>query len=491
MNLKKLIYFFSSLLVIAFPVANFKYKIFRGVSCHFLHQFEKTVSFPFSVPDLFQKYIHFYLTDFAIVAIFIGLCFLKETRMHELFFNRHSRYLTFYSLAAFFSILFSLFSSYFLQYTALINLILALLAFHLVFVIYQKRLDLISRILWGLLIVSSLECVIGVGQFVMQHHLGLQFLSEPAVNPYMHNIAVFDLSEGKQFLSGWFPWIPEGHTRILRSHGTFDHPNIFAGYLAITLFVSYYAYITSTKRRGGFLILLLIALQILTLVLTFARGGFFGWIFGTIIFFSIGLTKKTTFSPAMKKKIFMLGAFLLTVVTGILIFLSTYLIDRGGIINYNGLSMASDQGRLFYYRIAFLLILYSPFIGIGFNGFSLFPYGILNPELKELSQAGGLSHNIYLQIAAETGIIGLTCLFLFIVSLFKPYIKKRFSPLSLTLGIIFITMLFIGLADHYWIAYTSGRLMFFLFGGLFAACTAAEISHACETNATVPLSSCH
>ena len=174
-----------------------------------------------------------------------------------------------------------------------------------------------------------------------------------------------------------------------------------------------------------------------------------------------------------------------------LVFLSTYLIDRGGIINYNALSMASDQGRLFYYRIAYLLILYSPFIGVGFNGFSLFPYGILNPELKELSQSGGLSHNIYLQIAAETGIIGLTFLILFIVSLFKPYIKKRFTPLSLTLGIIFITMLLIGLADHYWIAYTSGRLMFFLFGGLFAACTAGEISHACETNATVPLSSSH
>ena len=133
------------------------------------------------------------------------------------------------------------------------------------------------------------------------------------------------------------------------------------------------------------------------------------------------------------------------------------------------------------------MILSSPLIGISFNGFALFPYETLLPELEGANSLGALSHNIYLQTAAETGLFGLTLLILFILSLYAPYLKKRFTPLSLTLGIIFFCMLLTGLVDHFWLTYTSGRLMFFLFGGLFAASTAGELSLGEKEGSTLPI----
>ena len=114
---KKLLYFFAALLIILFPFLNAFWKVFRGVSIFFVHYFERKASFDFHIPPLFQKYIHFYITDFWVIALMIGAFILKEIRFKELFFNPHSRFLTLYVLAAFLSILFSLFSCYFLQYT--------------------------------------------------------------------------------------------------------------------------------------------------------------------------------------------------------------------------------------------------------------------------------------------------------------------------------------------------------------------------------------
>ena len=480
----KILYFLMGLLIAAFPIGNFHFKFFRGVSCHFFHHYERVAPFLFTMPPLFQKFICFYLTDFFIVVILIGLVIQKKVRMKEFFFNAHSRYLTFFIFTAFLSIVFSIFSNYYLQYTTLLNLTLAFLGFHLVYMLYKNRLDLIRPTLWVFLSVTALECAIGIGQFLMQHHLDLQFLAEPKISPYMDNIAVFSLAKGNVFLFGHLPWIPENHSIILRAHGTFDSPNIFGGYLCISLFISYYGFITSTKRWARGFLLSFIPIQILTIAFTFSRGSIFAWIFATLIFFGIGLMKKTIFSPETKKHFYKLGVFIGIGIIIVFALLYNHLYDRGGFININSLSSSSDQGRLLYYHIACLLFLHAPFLGIGYNGFALFPYGTLAPELEGANTVGSLSHNIYLQTAAETGLIGLSLLLLFILSLYKPYLKKQFTPLSLTLAIIFFSMLLIGIVDHFWLTYTSGRLMFFLFGGLFAACTTAEVSQ--ERKATVP-----
>ncbi len=465
----KLLYFFTALLIVIFPFVNFFYKVFRGISVFFVHHFEKHSSFHFNIPPLFQKYIHFYLTDFWIVGLMIGAFLLKEVRFKELFFNRHSRYLTLYVGVAFFSIVFSLFSNYFFQYITLINLTIAFLSFHLVYILFAKREDLIKPILWAFVGIAMMECLIGIGQFLLQKSLGLSFLSEPQVTPYMDNIPIYPLTEGNRALFDLLPWVPEGHVNILRALGTFDHPNIFGAYLSIALFLSYFLFTTSEKRWHKAPLLVSIPLLIISLGLTFSRGPIFAWMVGTVIFFIVGFIKRKMFSEKERK-----GFYFLSLLIGAGFLLTTtllfeHLVARGGFVNYNEVATQSDSGRILYYRLAILMFLAHPILGIGFNSYSLFPYETLNPALAGTNPTGAFAHNFFLQIASETGILGLTLVFLFIFSMVFYLRKQEMTPLKLVLGTIFLTFLLLGMVDHFLWTYTSGRLMFFLFSALFAA----------------------
>lgn len=470
----KILYLFSALLIVLFPFVNFFYKFFRGVSVSFTHYFQRHASFNFQVPPLFQKYIHFYFTDFWIMGLMIGAFLLKEMRFKELFFNRHSRFLTLYVGVSFLSIVFSIFSNYFYQYVALINLTIAFISFNLIYLLFSKRTDLIVPILWAFVAIATIECLIGMGQFLTQQSLGLRFLSEPQITPYMENIPIYPLTEGNRALFDKLPWIPEGHTNILRSLGTFDHPNIFGAYLSIALFLSYMLFITTTKKSCKVALLLLIPFQIITLGLTFSRGPIFAWMLGTFAFFVVGFLKRKIFSESERK-----GLYLLTLLISagfLLAFFALFeqFIARGGFMNYNGIASGSDSGRLLHYRLALTLFISYPILGIGFNSYSLFPYEMVHPLFKGANPTGALAHNIYLQIASETGALGLTLFFLFLFSILLLIRKREMTPLRLVLGSIVFTFLILGLVDHFLWTYTSGRLMFFLFLALFAASFSKE-----------------
>ncbi|MDN3509498.1 MAG: O-antigen ligase family protein [Candidatus Neptunochlamydia sp.] len=404
----------------------------------------------------------------------IAAFFLKEICFKELFFNRHSCFLTLYVGVAFLSILFSIFSNYFYQYTTLINLTLAFISFHLIYLLFSKRTALIVPILWAFVAIATLECLIGIGQFLAQQSLGLRFLSEPQITPYMENIPIYPLTEGNRALFDKLPWIPEGRTNSLRCLGTFDHPNIFGAYLSIALFISYMLFITTTKKGYKIALFFLIPLQIITLGLTFSRGPIFAWMIGTSAFFIIGFVKRKIFSEKERK-----GFYLLTLLISAGFFLALFvlfeqLIARGGFINYNGITSGSDSGRLLYYHLALMLFISHPILGIGFNGYSLFPYETVHPFFEGANATGALAHNIYLQIASETGALGLILFFLFILSILLLIRKREVTPLRLALGSIFFTFLMLGLVDHFLWTYTSGRLMFFIFSALFAASFSRE-----------------
>ncbi|MCB1107248.1 MAG: O-antigen ligase family protein [Chlamydiia bacterium] len=458
----KLLYIFTILFISAFPFANTFFKVFRGVSVSFFHLFERTASFTVTLPPLFQKYIHFHLTDFWIVGLLSAALLMKEVKVKELFFNRHSRYLTLFILAAFVSIFFSLFSTYLTQYAALINLTIASITFHLIYLLLSKRSEWIATALWLFIGVAALECLIGTGQFIFQKSLGLSFLSEPQVSPSMNNIAVYPLTETNRHFFDKLPWIQPNLSVVLRSHGTFDHPNIFGGYLVIALFISYYLFTQTTSRMKKGCLFALIPFLILTLALTFSRGPFFAWVLGSLLFFSVGIFKKEKGVGQLAGLIG--GAALITI-----FLLFQQFIARGGFVNYTSLPSASDGDRIFYYKLASTLFAHHPFLGIGYNGFALFPYGSLDPSFAGANPMGALAHNIYLQVASETGLVGLSLMALFIFSLIIPPFKQRFSSLSLTLMTILFSLLLMGCVDHFLWTYNSGRTMLFIFCALLAA----------------------
>ena len=157
----KLLYILTLLLIAAFPLGNTFFRVFRGLSVSSLHFFEKTASFTVSLPPLFHKYIHFYVTDFWIVGLLIFALALREVSWKELFWNRHSRFLTCYGGIACLSIALSLFATYFFQYTVLLNFLIATTAFHLIFTLFSRREKWIHLALWAFIGVAALDCLIG------------------------------------------------------------------------------------------------------------------------------------------------------------------------------------------------------------------------------------------------------------------------------------------------------------------------------------------
>src|SRR5690606_17649608 len=75
-----------------------------------------------------------------------------------------------------------------------------------------------------------------------------------------------------------------------------------------------------------------------------------------------------------------------------------------------------SSGRLHFWSIAFKIFLANPVIGSGFDAFGVAftRYDTWNGMFR-VEQA----HNDYLQILAEGGVLGLTCVLAFVVLLFQ------------------------------------------------------------------------
>jgi O-antigen ligase len=130
----------------------------------------------------------------------------------------------------------------------------------------------------------------------------------------------------------------------------------------------------------------------------------------------------------------------------------------------NTLAYQSDQERIVYQNAAFAIIRDHPFFGVGFNNFSLemkkYTHGSVPEEFSHPV------HNIFLLIASETGLIGLSFFCFFIGSIFWSMARGGLSLENATLTSVLIGYVFIGGCSHYFLTWQNGRLMLFLLLGL-------------------------
>jgi len=122
--------------------------------------------------------------------------------------------------------------------------------------------------------------------------------------------------------------------------------------------------------------------------------------------------------------------------------------------------------RLLYQEVAIEMIKAKPILGVGYKNFVLEMDNYTKEPLKPHQHQP--VHNIYLLIAAETGMAGLILFLLFIGAILLSAWKSKLTALSITLLAIFIGFLFIGFFDHYLWTIQQGQLMFFLVAGLLA-----------------------
>ena len=78
--------------------------------------------------------------------------------------------------------------------------------------------------------------------------------------------------------------------------------------------------------------------------------------------------------------------------------------------------------RIYYYATALQLFLTHPVLGVGAGNYQFFDRSL------EGEAAGGIAHNQFLTVAAETGVIGLLMFLWLVIALFKIRKQLRLFP---------------------------------------------------------------
>jgi hypothetical protein len=173
--------------------------------------------------------------------------------------------------------------------------------------------------------------------------------------------------------------------------------------------------------------------SIIALFLTYSRTGMVMLIVGIVVYLSF------------YKKLKILFFALISLIVLFFIF-------AGDLEGLNPLRSASVIARLDSLQNAFIIFLYNPVIGIGFNAYryAQIYYGFRGGDLSLTSHADAGSDNSYLFVAATTGVIGLFLFFSFLKRIIESLLDlpRELKAISLSTlasilaGSIFTNILF-------------------------------------------------
>lgn len=232
---------------------------------------------------------------------------------------------------------------------------------------------------------------------------------------------------GKDFLRGYPLPYWGGHIfsfDLPRIQASMHNPNSFACYLVaviplvITLFFYY------PRKRINYFLLITVLLGLFNLFNTFSRGAGLGLV-AALVTFSIA---KRDWKPL---------AVLSSMVLLFLIAAPKPVLDW----IYSNLNLydffIEEGGRRLHWQAAVNMIKAHPFIGVGVNTFS-----INYAQYKSAADTftGWYAHNSYLQLAAETGLAGLTIFFSIVIVVvagwWRTYIRIQDKALAaISLGV--------------------------------------------------------
>lgn len=209
---------------------------------------------------------------------------------------------------------------------------------------------------------------------------------------------------------------------FVRVRATFNHFNDFATYLIVLFFINYGFFIYFRKFRSIIFSLGLALLIMINLFFTYSRGGWLSFLLVSL-FLVVFLKDKKNRAFFISFLIFFLYV----------IFTVPSLRDRFIFILKDG----GDSDRFRMWRIAFSMFQESPLLGKGLGLFMdyLPKYIFILPQY---------AHNCYLQILAETGLLGLIPFLWFLGEIIfraGKKISKNIDSLFLGLFIGFLVLL--------------------------------------------------
>jgi O-antigen ligase len=249
---------------------------------------------------------------------------------------------------------------------------------------------------------------------------------------------------------------------ILRPYATFPHPNVLAGYLlcsfllCITLFRSFGTVLSKA------LIVSSLFISSLALFLTFSRITILAWFMLLFVLILKKIIQQKNLRSVISVVVgILLILFVLTVFFPLLMsrFLHTSLTEQSVV-----------QRALLNQETAIMIDTHLLF-GVGLGNF--LPTLAVKNQLLSLTFGLQPVHNIFLYVAAETGIIGFM---LFCWLLFQTYFHNwkmgaqtenlQVRELHFGFGLLLLLVLFTGMFDHYWLTLQQGQLLFSCIIGL-------------------------
>lgn len=238
----------------------------------------------------------------------------------------------------------------------------------------------------GLLFTVALQGLIAVGQHLTSSSLGLEFFGAPEI------------------MKGY-----AGLALISRAAGTLGHPNSLALYLGLLLPLNLSLLLSPMRRSLKLILLGTFILGIAGLVATLSRGGFVATTLGMTLVLLFHGKKRFGLLPALA---FLSFLFLLAAV--LVLGTSNPIQKRFFKEDYG-----NAYGRVVIMRVAFELIRSHPFLGVGLNQYTDASRAYDTTPQQIVALWNTPVHNLYLFIAGETGLIGLSLFLIFLISVVR------------------------------------------------------------------------
>ncbi len=311
---------------------------------------------------------------------------------------------------------------------------LSLVSALVVFVLVLKSPALFrERALKFFLLGLIVPALLGIIQFSSQLAPANKYFGLAAHNPDDLGVSVIETNSG----------------RFLRAYGSFDHPNILGGVMALgAVLALFLALKNKTKKAERAVLLALFLIFSAALFTSFSRAAILAF---ALALLALIFSQRQTFWRQGSS--FIIG---LIILSALAFFAYQPLVNSRANLN-NRLEVKSISERTLYLQQAGKIIINNPVRGVGLGGYTITLMNIY-PNLPAWFYQP--VHNYWLLVWAELGIFGLLAVALLWFRAFEKSLNNKTWPL-------WFLLFFLSLFDHWlWTQPVSLALILFVAGSI-------------------------
>lgn len=297
-----------------------------------------------------------------------------------------------------------------------------ILAVALIFCILLIKPDR-SKATLLLILAASVQSILAIQQFVTQQVYANKWLGMAAQSPENLGVPVVETVGG----------------RWLRAFGSLPHPNMLAGFLALSVILIVGMSALAKHPKWQKFLPLAFSLNFIGLMTTLSRGAVISLAIGLVIFSFLAKNKQELSRKITKFSLLALIIFIL------------FTISFPGLIGQrvsgqNRLENISNHERLSQYETAWQIIKARPLTGVGLGNYTYASH-LLKPALP--AYAHPPVHNAYVLLIAELGLPAIMLLIFLIFIVIKCLIKKHRDSFKIMFCCAGLTLGMTALFDHY------------------------------------------